>query len=146
MPYKFKVHGQQSSYKRDSRHTLYDAKRNQSPILSAIATFRGSGRWQKVRATEIQRHPICHDPFGIHNRMGLPVLAKSVHHIIGLLECLRLGLLERLGCLPGNLRCVCNDCHNKLEGIVDTQGEEAAKRIFISSEQEQELLIQVQNG
>jgi 5-methylcytosine-specific restriction endonuclease McrA len=100
--------------------------------------FRSSWRWQKLRKQQIHRDPLCCNPFKYHE--PLPALAVAVHHVIGLLECLRLGQLERLGCVPQNLRSICNDCHNKVEGIVDMQGEVAAKRLFITTEEEQAII------
>lgn len=142
MATKFKIHGQRSQFRADSRHKVYDLKRRNDEELGPIATFRGSIRWQRVRLRQVQANPTCCDPFKDHEREGLPVLAQSVHHIIGLLECLRLGQLDRLGCVPDNLRSVCTLCHNRIEGILDREGEAAAKRIFIT-EQEEEQIIQL---
>ncbi len=139
MPTKWKVHKHPTTARVDSRHTTYDYKRRNDAELGAIATFRGSIRWQRVRSHQVQIEPLCCDIFSIHKNEGLPALCQSVHHVIGLLECLRLGSLDRLGNYPANLRSVCNDCHNKIEGVLDRLGETEAKRLFITAEEEYEI-------
>ncbi len=139
MPTKWKVHKHPNTARSDSRHTTYDYKRRNDEELGPISEFRGSIRWQRVRTTQVQKYPLCYDPFKNHEREGLPALCQSVHHIISLLECLHLGVLERLGSTPDNLRSLCSDCHNKVEGVYDRMGEVEAKRIFITAEEEYEI-------
>ena len=139
MPTKWKTHKSITSFKSDSRHRVYDAKRIRDEESALVHTFRGSIRWQRCRLQYASKNPTCHDPFHYHARDGLPALCQSVHHVIGLAECLRLGRLDDLGCTVANMRALCNACHNQVEGIFDRQGEDAAKRIFITVEEEQQI-------
>lgn len=135
----FKTHNPGAGFRIDNRHKMYDEGAKRDPVKHAIKTFRSSGRWQKVQRAQVREHFLCYDPFQIHHAHDLPAPAESVHHVIGLLECHRLGVLTRLGCVPDNLRSLCNACHAKVEGILDNSGETAAKRIFINEEQEQAI-------
>jgi len=143
MPTKFKLHVERTHHRVDNRHKMYDIKRMQDPELRAVKEFRGSGRWQKVQRNQVSKYPTCYDPFSHHHAQGLPALTASVHHVIGLLDCLRLGQLERLGSHPLNLRSLCNQCHNRVEGIYDRQGSKAAESIFITEEQREEIINSV---
>lgn len=140
MATRFKVHKSLGGFPRDNRHKVYDVKRRNDPQLGPVATLRGSYRWQKVRKLKLKTHPTCEDPFKYHLGDNVLGLAECVHHIIGLLECLALGRLENLGFYLPNLRSLCFDCHNKVEGIFETAGPAAAKRLFITPEQEEQII------
>ena len=68
---------------------------------------RGYGyRWQKIRAVYLRAHPICADPFGVHQQAGqLAVAAEDVDHITPL----QAGGSNR----AENLQALCHSCHSR---------------------------------
>ena len=67
------------------------------------AARRGyDGNWRKLRSMYLRRHPLCADPFGVHEG---PVVATEVDHIQP--------LSRGGGHGWDNLQALCKSCHSK---------------------------------
>ena len=70
------------------------------------ASARGyDARWRQLRAMFLARHPLCADPFGVHQRDQVTVVATDVDHI----------LPRRAGGADSydNLQALCHVCHSR---------------------------------
>ena len=74
--------------------------------------IRSTGRWQSFRRMLLRRNPLCMDPFGHHDGMGLSAMATQVHHIVGVEENPRLAFCSE-NCAP-----LCSKCHGLVEGMI----------------------------
>lgn len=115
-------------------HQVYDKKRYEDDRLGPAARFRSTARWQRVRASQIAKHPVCADPFRDHDLdLGGGVAASGVHHVVALVE------RPDLGCDPANLRSLCSRCHNTVEAMY-RKDRDSAVRLFLTRAQEDALL------
>jgi 5-methylcytosine-specific restriction enzyme A len=77
-----------------------NTEREQRPT----AAQRGYGaRWQRLRHAFLYGHPLCADPFSVHD--GQPVLATDVDHIVRRRD----GGSDE----ESNLQPLCHSCHSK---------------------------------
>lgn len=70
------------------------------------AARRGyDARWRRLRDMLLATHPICCDPYGMHQRCGVIELATDVDHIIP----------RRAGGSDSydNLQALCHPCHSR---------------------------------
>jgi len=111
MPLKPKTH--LSRLKRIGKTDLaskqYEMKRMKDPKLRGNKKIRSSTRWQKVRKLFIQSHPLCFDPFGNHELMGVAQITEEIHHIKGLYD------YKDLAFDMDNLAALCRWCHARIE-------------------------------
>lgn len=78
---------------------LYDKQRG-------TASQRGYGaRWRKLRAMFLRTHPLCCDPYGVHQNAQEVALATDVDHVLPL----RAGGANRYD----NLQSLCHSCHSR---------------------------------
>lgn len=107
---------------------VYDARARRLRLLNpdqvTAVSIRNSYRWQCVRAQQLEEHPLCCDPFGLH-KVG-PEPATEVHHVFGLV------LRPDLAFDPRNLKSICGPCHAETEARV-RRGENTAA-LFLSAE------------
>jgi 5-methylcytosine-specific restriction endonuclease McrA len=70
------------------------------------AAVRGYGRrWQRLRLMYLRAHPLCADPFGVHEAAGETVAATDVDHVTAR----RFGGEDEWE----NLQALCHQCHSK---------------------------------
>ena len=100
--------------KRSMNNRRYELKRDQDDGLRQARAIRDSGRWQKVRDLQKKRHPLCFDPFGIHESTGVVTPMDQVHHIKGLRT------HPGLAFVASNLASLCVDCHSRIENLERT--------------------------
>lgn len=75
------------------------------------AARRGYGhRWRKLRRLVLSRHPLCSDPFHIHELSSEVVVATDVHHIVPLSSAALTRELNR----EENLMPLCHSCHSRI--------------------------------
>ena len=72
----------------------------------ASASARGyDARWRRLRAMALRRHPLCADPFGVHQRRHEVELATDVDHVVP--------LAGGGGSTDDNLQSLCHACHSR---------------------------------
>jgi 5-methylcytosine-specific restriction protein A len=83
------------------------------------ASARGYGRrWQRVRALQLARSPVCADPRGRHAKRIMA--ASEVHHVVAR----QAGGSDH----PSNLQSLCKSCHSH-ETMMERQGEGGTKSL-----------------
>ena len=71
------------------------------------AELINSKRWQKLRAWQLSRRPLCEDCMA----EGIVEAAREVHHAFPVEAALSRADKERLMFDPGNLVSLCHRCH-----------------------------------
>jgi len=87
------------------------ARQADDPNLALAARIRSGTAWQQARRVFIAQHPLCCDPFTVHQITG-PRLSQHVHHIAPLIE------RPELACVESNLAALCTACHSHVESLV----------------------------
>lgn len=80
----------------------------QAPIDQTRGTAAQRGydaTWQRLRVMFLSRHPLCCDPFGVHQRVGAVVPATDVDHILPKAQ----GGANSYD----NLQSLCHSCHSR---------------------------------
>lgn len=85
-----------------ARHRREDRQRWDEERESAARRGYGA-RWRRLRLLFLRRHPLCVDPFGLHE--GRPVAATDVDHV----------LPKAKGGTDAweNLQPLCHSCHSR---------------------------------
>jgi len=112
MPHKPKSHNPHPKVKVHEYRTDRDKRYRESIVGTDKETYKrllSSQRWQSVRKRYLSRHPLCADPFRIHEQVGQSVPASQVHHRTPVREAFDLVYDA------SNLMSLCTECHSKIE-------------------------------
>ncbi len=102
MPWALKTHAQlERQRKKRPKRTSYRGDRDSH-------RFYCSAVWARMRKIIRNRDAVCVDPFGIHERTGVPGSPDQIDHVVPLRE----DWDRRLD--PTNLRALCHSCHSKV--------------------------------
>lgn len=89
---------------------------------SEAARSRSTSRYRKFQQWFRTKYPLCVDPFGRHDQLGVKAVATTLHHVIPVHE------NPQLLCDPDNCRGLCNSCHMRVESM-ERRGE-SSRHLF----------------
>ena len=82
-----------------------------------------SHRWQKLRASYLQAHPVCE----YCDAEGKTSLSRVVHHVVPVEDAKDTATMEALAFDVSNLMALCDACHERIHAMIGSHAKKGKR-------------------